>query len=52
MAWWKDEIMDPIAQEHFGWDDIEFTFHGRGTDRPAQGRPNPEGLLCVDGGTF
>ena len=26
MAWWKDEIMDPIVQEHFGWDDIEFTF--------------------------
>lgn len=26
MAWFKDEIMDPIIQEHFGWTDIEFVF--------------------------
>lgn len=26
MAWFKDEIMDPIIQEKFGWQDIEFVF--------------------------
>ena len=26
MMWFKDEIMDPIIQEHFGWADLEFVF--------------------------
>lgn len=26
MSWFKDEIMDPVIQEHFGWEDLEFVF--------------------------
>lgn len=26
MSYWKDDIIDPIIQERFGYDDIEFTF--------------------------
>jgi hypothetical protein len=26
MAWWKDDIMDTIIQEKFGYHDVEFTF--------------------------
>jgi hypothetical protein len=26
MSWWKDDIMDTIIQEKFGYDDIEFVF--------------------------
>lgn len=31
MAWWKDDIMDTIIQEKFGYDDVEFTFLPRRT---------------------
>jgi len=26
MTWFKDEIVDPLIQTYFGWDDIEFVF--------------------------
>lgn len=26
MSWWKDDIMDTIIQEKFGYDDLEFVF--------------------------
>lgn len=26
MSYWKDDIMDPIIQEKFGYDDVEFVF--------------------------
>jgi Inorganic Pyrophosphatase len=29
MSYWKDDIMDPIIQEQFGYDDIEFVFQPR-----------------------
>jgi hypothetical protein len=29
MSYWKDDIIDPIIQEKFGYDDIEFVFQPR-----------------------
>ena len=36
MSYWKDDIMDTIIQEKFGFDDVEFTFLPRPTPDQAK----------------
>ena len=36
MSYWKDDIMDTIIQEKFGYDDVEFTFLPRPTPDQAK----------------